>query len=204
MKKILDIIYYSQYENVKDEYWKPRACSIVCLKMVLDYHLGVQPPSDSPAIEDLIKEGIYIKGLDENKDWIQDKIIMLARNHGVRAYRQEFKSFDIDLVKNEESESKYSNRILDEGINKIITKLSMNNPVMVSVAKKFKEEKKFHMVVLTGFDVDNGGEVKGFYYNDTDYQNEQEGKNLFVDIGTFKKFWRRLSIFVNNSKIGAI
>ena len=60
------------------------------------------------------------------------------------------------------------------------------------------------MVVLIGFETDEdpnpsdglGGEVKGFYYNDTDYQNEGEGKDLFVDIETFKTYWRRLAIFV--------
>jgi len=53
------------------------------------------------------------------------------------------------------------------------------------------------MVVLTGFEIDESGEVKGFYYNDTDYNKEQEGKNLFVDVETFKKFWRKLAIFVS-------
>lgn len=194
MKKILDVPYYSQHEDVKDEYWKKRSCAIVCLKMVINYYK--KQDFNLPTIQDLIEEGVFIKGLDENKDWKQDSLVILLHNLGFNAYRQEFKSFKIDLEKKKEFLSEHSDRMLGDGINKITGKLSLNKPVLVSVAKKFKEESKFHMVVLTGFEMDGGGELKGFYYNDTDYRNEREGKDLFVDIETFKTYWRRLAIFV--------
>lgn len=201
MKKILNIPYYSQHRDIKSKYWKSRACSIVCVKTVLNFLCNSEKsPSDCgydlPTIEGLIKEGVYIKGLDKNKDWIQDKIVMLLRNHGISAYQQEFKSMNIEVSVGKESESKYSEKMFSGGLEKIIKKLEENKLILVSVTKKFKEGKKFHMVVLTGFEMNKNGEIKGFYYNDTDYNNEQEGKDLFVDIEIFKKYWRRMAIFV--------
>ncbi|MBU1558067.1 C39 family peptidase [Patescibacteria group bacterium] len=182
MKKILNVPYYSQYEDVKDEYWKPRACAIVGVKMTLDYfdnHLGLN-------VEDLIKEGVSIGGLDENKDWIHEKLVQLLRNHGMSAYRQEFISLNYE----------YFDKLLNIGILKIKKELEKENPILVSVPRKFEKEESFHMIVLTGFETSDSGEVKGFYYNDTDYHSEAEGKDIFVDIETFKTHWRRLAIFV--------
>jgi hypothetical protein len=65
---------------------------------------------------------------------------------------------------------------------------------MVSAIKKWSEENKYHMIVLVGFEKE-AEEIKGFYYNDSDYKDE-EGKDLFVDIDTFKKYWRKMAIFV--------
>lgn len=190
MKKILDIPYYSQHDDVKDEYWKSRSCAIVCLKMVLSHFLN-----NSPIIEDLIKEGVYIKGLTSTKDWIHDKIVMLARNHGLNSYRQEFKSMTINVDEFKEFDSEYSEKMLKDGLVKIFNSIKNSQPVMVSVGKKFEEEKKFHMVVLVGYKISNERGIEGFYYNDPDYYNN-EGKNLFVDIEIFKKHWRRLAIFI--------
>ena len=34
----LNVPYISQHGDIKDEYWQKRACGLVCLKMVLDFH----------------------------------------------------------------------------------------------------------------------------------------------------------------------
>jgi len=180
MIKKLNVPYYSQYRDVKDEYWKPRSCAVVCVKMVMDYlEMGHQN------LDDLIKEGIEIGGLNENKDWIHEKLVQLFRNHGLGAYRQEFKT----------ATQKFEEKFLQDGIEKIIKMLENDKPVLVSAIKKWNEENKFHMIVLTGFEAQENGDLKGFYYNDSDY-NDEEGKDLFVGIDTFKKYWRRMAIFV--------
>ena len=150
MIKKLDIPYYSQYDDVKDEHWKPRACGAVCLKMVLDF----MKPSET-SVSDFVLSANE-RGAFGEYGWIHQELINVAKNFGVSLERKEFKS----------------------------------------------EEKKFHTVVLTGFKEDEQ-ELKGFYYNDPDYEGEdpnpsggQGGENLFVDINTFKKYWRRLAIFV--------
>lgn len=190
MKKILNVPYYSQ-RDVENKEWKDRSCAIVCLKMILDYHLEVELPS----VWDLIREGVMIDGVDENSDWKQDSIVMLLRNHGLSAYRQEFKSFEINIESGKGIPGEYSEKMLTGGINKIVDNLNSDKPVLASVSKMFGDENIFHMVVLVGFEKDGNGEVKGFYYNDSDYEIEQ-GKALFVDIEIFKKHWRRLSIFI--------
>ncbi len=187
MKKILDIPYYSQHEDVKDEYWKPRACGAVCLKMVLDF---LKP--DEISVNDFVllanEKGAYCE-----HGWVHQGLIDIAKEFGVELERKEFKPLRRLHEYNEVIQEK---DLLDQGISEIIESINNNKPVIVSAIKKWSEEKKFHMVVLTGFEMDEDGELKGFYYNDTDYQNESEGKDLFVDIETFKTCWRRLAIFV--------
>ena len=98
--------------------------------------------------------------------------------------RKEFKSKD--KIKSE--------KLLEQGIEEMVSSLKENKPILISAIKRWSEEKKFHMMVLTGFEEEDG-RIKGFYYNDPDTENG-EGQNLFVDIGTFKRYWRRLAIFV--------
>lgn len=196
MIKKIDIPYYSQHTNVKGDYWQKRSCAIVCLKMIFDFYKNQNEKCDSPSIENLIREGIRIKGLDKNKDWMHNKIVMLLRNHGINSYQQEFKSMNIDVDNEKESLSDYSERILNDGLAKIIKSIENKKPILVSANKHFEIEKRFHMVILSGYKKDEKGELKGFYYIDPDYDDVEEGKNLFVNMKTFKKHWRRMAIFV--------
>lgn len=175
----MKIPYYSQYDNVKDEYWKPRSCGAVCLKMVLDY---AKPSKLS--VNDFVLSANRRGAYGEN-GWIHQELVNIAKDFGVNLKRKEFKSKD----------KKEEKILLKNGIEKIIFSINNNKPVIISAIKKWKEKKKFHMMVLTGFKTGIFGTLKGFYYNDPDYTNE-EGKNLFVNIRTFKKYWRRLAIFV--------
>ncbi len=164
-RKILNIPYISQHRDIKDEYWQKRACGLVCLKMVLDFH-----KVKTPEINQFLKIAIDKKAFGEF-GWIHDKLLEIAKSYGIEAFRKE-KMKDVQELKDF---------------------LNKNNPVIVSVrAKRFLEEfdGKFHQIILTGYD------DKGFYYNDSDYENE-EGKNLFVDINIFEKYWRRMGIFVS-------
>lgn len=73
--------------------------------------------------------------------------------------------------------------------------LKAGRPVIVSVSTGFGENKSSHLIVLTGFDEDDNGEVTGFMYNDPEAQTGIK-KNLFVEIGKFEEYWRRMCIFV--------
>jgi len=195
MKKILNVPYYSQYRDVKDEYWKPRACGAICLKMVLDFLK--QPQSLSMNVEEFVKlaneRGAYGEG-----GWVHQGLVDTAKEFGVKMKRREFKK-NPKIRTNAVFLSEENIAKLKEGIKEILLSLKNKKPVLVSAIKRWEEKEKFHMVVLTGFEVDEGGEVKGFYYNDTDYQSEKEGKDLFVGIEIFKKYWRRLVIFVDKN-----
>ncbi len=181
MKKILNVPYYSQHRDVKDGYWRLRACGILCLKSILDFHLDPGVPSGvDEFVEMADRKGAYGKS-----GWIHQGLIDIAGEFGLEMERKEYKSDDL----------KKSEMLLENGINRIVDSIKNNKPVLISAIKRWKEKDKFHMIVLTGFENDEKGNLKGFYYNDTDYDDE-EGGGLFVDIKTFKKYWRRLAIFV--------
>ncbi|MBI5798610.1 MAG: C39 family peptidase [Candidatus Yonathbacteria bacterium] len=175
--KIL-VPYYSQYLDVTDKMWQPRSCSVVCLKMLLESK-GVQTPS----IDEMIAQGDAI-GVYGESGWKQDGIIALAKQYGVRLSRNEWR----------QSETVSSEELNEEGINFLISELRAGRPVLASAIKKFEEENKFHLVVLTGFE-ENNGAVTGFYYHDSDTQVRGEGENLFVPIDTFRAKWRRMAVF---------
>ncbi len=178
----MKIPYYSQHDDVREQEWKDRSCAIVCVKMVLEY---CRPETRSLGIDALIREGVEIGGLNENKDWLHEKLVQLLRNHGVVSYRQEFKTLNKDFEED----------FLRDGIFKLEEVLDKKKPVMVSVPKRFEEGNSFHMIVLTGTKKSLLGTVEGFYYNDSDYRNN-EGENLFVDIDVFRRLWRRMAVFV--------
>jgi len=51
------------------------------------------------------------------------------------------------------------------------------------------------LVLLVGFKGGVDG-FDGFYYNDPDSDTVDGGRTLFVEMETFKKYWRRMAIFV--------
>lgn len=179
MQKKLDVPYYSQYTDVKDEYWKPRACGVLCLKSVLNFN-GKENLAPDEFIKIAVEKNAYGKS-----GWIHQGLVDIAKDFSVVLKRKEFRS----------ENKKEQKRLLKEGIKELKNSLKNNKPVLVSAVKRFSETDKFHMVVLTGYKT-SFGMLKGFYYNDTDYENAEKGKDIFVNIDTFKKYWRRLAIFV--------
>jgi hypothetical protein len=179
MKKILEVPFYSQHMDVKDPAWKERACGAIALQMVLDY-LGVETPTP----DEFIKHGIAM-GAHGQWGWVHAGLVALASSFGVTLERKEFRSQD----------DHEAQELLVEGVRELIASLEHDKPVLISAIKKWIEEKKFHMMVLVGFETDEGV-LKGFYYHDPDTFTPEEGKNQFVPIETFKKYWRRMAIFI--------
>ena len=170
--------YYSQYLDVTDEKWQPRACGIVCLKILLESR-GVSLPS----LDEMIEQGVAIGAYGES-GWKHDGLIALAEMYGAQIERAEWRKSD---YKNQEE-------LNEEGIQFIISELRAFRAVIVSVIKKFQDDDKFHMVVLIGLEEKNG-EVTGFYYHDSDAKVREEGENLLVPIDIFRSKWRRMAIF---------
>ncbi|MFH1402553.1 MAG: C39 family peptidase [Patescibacteria group bacterium] len=186
----LDIPYYSQQRDVADEFWQVRACGILCLKMVVDFY-GVRTLSPDEFLKLALAKGAY----HNPNGWLHNKQIEIAADFGLMAFRKEFGRVSAkNLIGREDAFS--ANCRAGEGLNYLRNFLEQERPVIVSVAKKFKYPDKFHQVVLTGFENNEAGEITGFYYNDSDYQNETRGKNLFVSIKLFKQYWRGMAIFV--------
>lgn len=178
MRKILPVPFYSQHIDVKDSEWQERACGIAALKMVIDF-LGAK----TPTLDELIRRSVSL-GAYGPSGWIHAGLVSIASQFGVEMKREEFRSSNTVEVQ----------ELLKKGINELVISLEEGKPILVSGIKKWIETKKFHMMVLIGFEMDEGV-LKGFYYHDPDAFTTTEGKDQFVTIETFKKHWRRMAIF---------
>lgn len=171
----LNVPYFSQFLDVKDNRWMPRACAIVCLKMVLEYY-----GKKDATIDSLIEEGLRIADYTP-VGWRHDVLVKLAEAHGLSAHREEgLKDHN--------------------GIQKVIDALKRGEPVIISAVKSILGQTKFHMVVVTGIE-EEGREVVGFYYHDPESLDREKGAHLFVKREMFENDWRGMAIFANVGKV---
>ncbi len=176
----------SQYNDIDLEEWKNKACSICALWMAIkiikkDFDLNVN---------ELLNEALDIGAWLQSGFWIHNKITILAHNHGIAAYTEEFKSIPFG------KETKYSESILNYGVEKIFNFIkNKNGLVIVSVPKDFLYEDKPHSVLFHSVKEENG--ERYFVYNDSNKQNKEEGSNLIINLKDFTIKWRKLAIFLN-------
>ena len=170
-KVILDVPYYSQHFDVEDSFWKRRACGVVCLKMVMDSYNRYSPPLSA------LISGTDARGGFGPSGWIHDYLVKVAQDYGFSAFRKEYNSFS-------------------EAIEDKVSSLAAGRPVIVSAVKNFSERDKFHLVVLVGFEAGPEGLI-GFYYHDPDSPDDKEGRAKFVSLEKFRKYWRKMSIFIH-------
>lgn len=174
----LNVPYYSQYLNVTDVAWQPRACGIACLKMLLEAKGG-----HTPSLDEMITLGDAIGAYGEH-GWKHDGLIALAHQYGAKLSHAEWR----------QSDEKSPDELNEEGIAFLINELRAHRPVIISAIKKFREADKFHMVVLVGLE-EKDGAVTGFYYHDPDSETRSEGEHQFVPLEMFRAAWRRMAIF---------
>ena len=172
---ILQIPFYSQYDDIMDESWRSKACVVTCLKMALDFL-----SADVPPIDDLIQEGVSINGYTPY-GWSHDAIVFLAHNHGVPAYKEEFRSANSAFQKNMEQ----------IGLQRIITTIVQKRPVIASVTKP---NDSYHTVLIVGFE---GEEARptNIIYHDPDTKNVGSAFQK-VSLLDFLEKWRKLAIFL--------
>lgn len=167
----LDVPYYSQFEDVSDPYWMPRACGFCCIKMVLDYY-SISAGSIVELAQEAEQNGGYgTSGL------VHDYVVNFFTSKGLSSHREE---------KMEDA----------AGIANIQEQIQKGNPVIVSIVKKILGQTKFHQVVFTGFEEENGT-LKGFYFNDPENLYKEASKDKFVVLADFLNDWRRMAIFVS-------
>ncbi len=159
----LDVPYYSQFLDVNDPFWMLRACGATSLKMVLEYH-GVSVPEIVTLCNDAKERG----GYDLENGWVHDYLVTKAQECGLQAERKEGLTT----------------------LTEIFEALNVGNPVIVSVEKRVLEQKRFHIVVLTGYDNDV------ITYHEPEATNKEKGKHRTCDIETFMNYWRGKAIFI--------
>jgi hypothetical protein len=82
---------YSQYLDVADPTWQPRACGIVALKTVFDYWSGIH---DTPTMNALIQEGLALNGFIPGIGWKHQALVDIAHAHGYAAKRYDWSKDD--------------------------------------------------------------------------------------------------------------
>lgn len=190
----LSVPYYSQFLDVPDTFWMVRACGATAFKMVAEFH-----GKELPSIIELCNEAKEKGGYDMQNGWVHDYLVNKAKSLGFNAHRTEREV-----------------PILDE----IIASLDAGNPVIVSVEKRVLEQKRFHIVVIVGYEksqtpqsdvniADNtfipvsefadSYKIKSnscFYYHEPESTDRDRGAYKVCDMETFKQYWRGKAIFI--------
>lgn len=164
----LRVPYFSQYKDVSDADHRLRSCGMTCAYMVLRYF-----DAEAPSLDEMITAGIRNGGYGPS-GWIHEYFVGLFTQKGYGCIRREnMRDADVqDLRKH-----------LEEG-----------NPAIISVTRRLWDQRIFHMVVLTGFRVNEHGELEGFFYHDPASLHDSGIQNAFVPLATFFLDWRRMAI----------
>lgn len=195
MKKILDVPYLSQFNNLNDVEWQGRACGVTCLAMVLAYYEGEPRP-----LKALIELGTELKAYTSKYDWYDSGLCSIANNLGYSAFRRRWALSKIDedfFVKEGRTvadNEAYNAQAVKEGLYSIENSLRLGVPVIVSVNKSFDEHNHGHLIVLTGYEKD-GEKLAGFYYNDPN-SRDKKLKDEYAHLQLFLEHWKRRGVFI--------
>ncbi len=188
----LAVPYYSQFVDIQDLFWMLRACGAASFKMVAEYH-GVTVPDLLTLCNEAKEKG----GYDMQNGWVHDYLVTKAQELGLQAYRKE------GLTN------------LDE----VIASLDAGNPVIVSVEKRVLEQRRFHLIVLTGFEQSRTDDdftqtvaenttphsqpltPNYFYYHEPESTDREKGQYRTCDVETFMKYWRGKAIFISKAPV---
>ena len=170
----LSVPYYSQYIDIDDPFWMLRSCGAVCLKMVAEFH-GKKVPEILSLCEELKNGG----GYDMRNGWVHDNLVKKLQELDLDAHRKE------GLTSTDE----------------IITSLEKGNLVIVSVEKKLLEQRRFHMILLVGYEIKTSPQslvpITYFYYHDSESTDKSRGAYRTCDVETFMNYWRGMAIFIS-------
>jgi len=164
-----NVPFYSQFKDVEDSYWAPRSCSIVNLKMIIDFY-----NIKSPDLIDLI----YLannRGFFGRSGWYHEGILKLGEELGLIIHREEGVDFE-------------------KGLKKIKTHLDEGGLIIASITKKILGNKRFHSILITGYE---GDDMDLIYYHDPELLSGGNNKCFFVDKNTFENEWRKMAIFAS-------
>jgi hypothetical protein len=162
----LSVPYYSQYADIQDPFWMLRACGAVSLKMVAEFQ-GVAIPN----LLALCNEAKDRGGYDMANGWVHDYLVMKAKELGLQAERKEGMT----------------------DVEELIAFLESGNPVIASVEKRVLEQKRFHILVLVGFD------DEGFIYHEPESTDKEKGQYRTCTFDTFMEYWRGKAIFISKA-----
>jgi len=162
----LSVPYYSQFVDIEDPFWMLRACGAACLKMVGEFHGAVVPD-----LVTLCNEAKDKGGYDMTNGWVHDYLVTKAQELGLQVYRKEGLT----------------------NVEDVIAFLEAGNPVIVSVEKRILEQKRFHIIVLVGYEDGN------FIYHEPEATDKEKGQYRVCDTEIFMSYWRGKAIFIQRT-----
>lgn len=158
--------YYSQFAGIQDPFWMLRACGAACLKMVAEFHGATVPD-----LVTLCNEAQERGGYDMANGWVHDYLVMKAKELGLQAERKEGLTDLDDIMKALES----------------------GNPVIASIEKRVLEQKRFHIIVIVGFENDM------LIYHEPESTDKEKGQYRTCSVDTFMEYWRGKAIFITQA-----
>lgn len=170
----IEVPFFWQYDSAINEGWRHRACTMTSLAMVLNFFGTKITP------QEVINEGLSIKAYIEGVGWDHRATSMIAHNHGVQAYSQEFRT----LTKG--APSVFDADFVVFGISKIEKSLTIGLPVLASIRMDFLDADTPHTVVIVGMTETD------FIYHDSKYE---DGAYRQVSKETFRNAWRKFAVF---------
>ncbi len=180
--------FISQFDETSRSEWKARSCSVACLLMAISFIRN-----ESVSLDDLIDEALLVKGWTP-LGWTHDALTIVAHNHGVAAYREEFRSLRADVSTGTFSPSVFAEELLRYGTNKIVSHIEQGGVVIASIHRDWKTSENFHTVLIIGFEKNERG-LAGFYYHDPDTEKEMR-ENKYISLSDFLLGWRKMAVFL--------
>ena len=160
----LSVPYYSQFVDIVDPFWMVRACGAASFKMVAEFQGATVPD-----LVTFCNEAKDRGGYDMTNGWVHDYLVTKAQELGLEASRKE------GLL----------------SVDELATSLQEGNPVIISVEKRVLEQKRFHMIVLVGY------EDGMFFYHEPESTDEDKGQYRSCDTDTLMSYWRGKAIFIH-------
>jgi len=153
--------------------------------------------TDASSVDALIDEALLLKGWTP-EGWLHDVLSLIAHNHGVASYREEFRSMTADSNTQTFSLSPFTEEILRYGVYKLASHLEANGLAIVSTYKNLDPKESFHTVLLIGVEREEE-RVTGFYYHDPNtLLGEKE--NQLAPLSQFLESWRKMAVLLNSIK----
>jgi uncharacterized protein YvpB len=135
---ILDVPFYSQFNDITSSAWQKVGCGVTSLAMVIEYY-----KPEAVSVDTLLKEGVSLGAYNSNAGWTHKGLITLSNKYGL-----EGNSYNLSKLSQKEAFSQFKDSLKD-------------GPVIASVHYKFDPKSKIpHLVVING--IENGI----IYYND--------------------------------------
>jgi len=166
----IDVPYYSQFVDIVDPYWMLRACGAAAYLMLVESH-GL----DRRDIVLFCNEAKEKGGYHIENGWVHDYLIEKAKLDGFDAYRKEGIE-DLELIANH---------------------LQKGNPVIVSVEKRLLEQKRFHVILLVGYEKNEAGRITHLYYHESESTNKEKGQYRMCDAAEFMEYFRGKALFIS-------